>query len=156
MDLRLHPPVGVVVHFGLMVSGPASEGNGLGNRPSLARTQRWTLPLAFVAIGFLAWVTFRARPAPGLRGEGLAITAALVLFGLALVGFERVPAQSRNVRIVLVRGMVVCASTLFALQPDGPGFLMMFPPVSAAAFRFSRPPGRGGRGGRAGGAGGGR
>ncbi|HEX4863584.1 MAG TPA: sensor histidine kinase, partial [Acidimicrobiales bacterium] len=31
-----------------------------------------------------------------------------------------------------------CAATLFALQPDGPGFLMMFPPVSAAAFRFPR------------------
>jgi signal transduction histidine kinase len=105
----------------------------------VARTLRWTLPLALVAIGFLAWVTFRARPAPGLHGEGLAVTAVLVLFGLALVGFERVPAGSWTVRMVLVGAMVVCASALFALQPDGPGFLMMFPPLSAAAFRFSRP-----------------
>jgi signal transduction histidine kinase len=139
VDLRLHPSFGVVVHFGLMVSGPASEGEGLGSRPSVARTLRWTLPLAVVAVGFLAWVTFRAHPAPGLRGQGLTVTAALVLFGLALVGFERVPARSRVFRIALVGAMVVCASSLFALQPDGPGFLMMFPPLSAAAFRFSRP-----------------
>jgi signal transduction histidine kinase len=33
---------------------------------------------------------------------------------------------------------VVCAATLFALQPEGPGFLMMMPPLSAAAFRFPR------------------
>jgi signal transduction histidine kinase len=34
--------------------------------------------------------------------------------------------------------MVICASIVFALQPGGPGFLMMFPPLAAAAFRFPR------------------
>lgn len=67
------------------------------------------------------------------------MSATLVFFGAALVGFERVPAEVRTGRILLLGVMVACAATLFALQPDGPGFLMMFPPVSAAAFRFPRP-----------------
>ncbi|HEX4863103.1 MAG TPA: hypothetical protein VFV02_03470, partial [Acidimicrobiales bacterium] len=75
----------------------------------MARTLRWTLPLAVVAIGSLAVVTFRARPAPGLRGEGLAVSATLVFFGAALVGFERVPAEVRLWRTLLLGVMVVCA-----------------------------------------------
>jgi signal transduction histidine kinase len=107
--------------------------------PGVARTLRWTLPLALVAIGFLIGVAVRARPGPGVHGEHLAVSAALVVFGAALVAFERVPLDRRRARIALLVAMVICASTLFALQPEGPGFLMMFPPVAAAAFRFSRP-----------------
>ena len=104
----------------------------------MARTLRWTLPLALVAIGLLVLVTVRARPAPGLHGQGLAVSAVLVLFGAGLIGFERVPAGWRGWRLALVGLMVACAAGLFGLQPDGPGFLMLFPPVSAAAFRFPR------------------
>lgn len=102
-------------------------------------TLRWTLPLAFVAIGFLAAVTFRAHPGPGLHGEGLAVSVTLVTFGCALVGFERVPVSLHGERMLLLAVMVGCAAALFALQPAGPGFLMLFPPVAAAAFRFPRP-----------------
>jgi signal transduction histidine kinase len=42
-------------------------------------------------------------------------------------------------KLLLVLAMMGAAGTLFALQPDGPGFLFMYPPVSAAAFRFKRP-----------------
>ena len=104
----------------------------------MARTLRWTLPLAVVAIGFLVAVTFRARPAPGFHGQGLAVSATLVLFGLALVGFERAPSDPLVVRMLLVAAMVLSAAALFGLQPNGPGWLMMFPPVSAASFRFPR------------------
>lgn len=104
----------------------------------MARTLRWTLPLAFVAIGFLVAVTFRARPAPGIHGEGLAVSATLVLFAAALAGFERVSIQTRTPRVLLLAAMIACASTLYALQPDGPGFLMTLPPIAAGAFRFPR------------------
>ena len=62
--------------------------------PSVARTLRWTVPLAVVAIGLLIAVTFRARPAPGLHGEHLAVSATLGCFAAALLGFERVPAEA--------------------------------------------------------------
>lgn len=121
-----------------MVSGPATKGQPRSKPPNVARTLRWSFPLAFVAIGALVAVTFRARPAPGLHGQGLAISATLIFFAAALVGFELVPAGFRVWRLALLGVMVLCSSTLFALQPGGPGFLMMFPPVSAAAFRFPR------------------
>lgn len=111
---------------------------GLDERASVARALRWTLPLAVVAIGFLVAVTFRARPAPGLHGQGLAVSVTLVVFALALVGFERAPSDPLLVRMVVVAVMVACAATLFGIQPAGPGWLMMFPPVSAASFRLSR------------------
>lgn len=34
--------------------------------------------------------------------------------------------------------MIACAAILVALQPDGPDFLFMIPPVGAASFRFER------------------
>lgn len=118
-----------------MTSGTA---DGRRSTPSVARTLQWTLPLALVAIGFLVAVTFRARPAPGLHGEGLAVSATLVLFAAALVGFERIPNSARLARMLLLAAMIACASTLFALQPGGPGYLMTLPPIGAGAFRFSR------------------
>jgi signal transduction histidine kinase len=105
---------------------------------SVRRTLRWTLPLALLAIGFLIAVTFRAQPSPGLHGQHLAISASLILFAAALVAFEQVPATARAWRISFLGVMVLCGSIVFALQADGPGFLMMYPPLAAAAFRFPR------------------
>jgi signal transduction histidine kinase len=105
---------------------------------SVRRTLRWTVPLAVVAIGFLIAVTFRARPSPGLHGDHLAVTVTLILFAAGLLGFERVATGSPRLKMGLLLLMVACAATLFALQPEGPGFLMMFVPLSAAAFRFPR------------------
>jgi signal transduction histidine kinase len=62
----------------------------------------------------------------------------LVFFAASLIGFERAPSDARVLRLLLLGVMVACASMLFALQIDGPGFVMMLPPVSAAAFRFQR------------------
>jgi signal transduction histidine kinase len=122
-----------------MGSATASASEGLTGGTSVARTLSWSFPLAFVAIGFLVVVTFRAHPSPGIRGQHLAVTVVLVGFAAALIAFERVPPTARIPRLGLVAAMIICAATLFALQPDGPGFLMMMPPLSAAAFRFPRP-----------------
>lgn len=140
MDLRLHPLAAVWRPYTCwpMVSGPESEPERAGQAPSVARTLRWTLPLALVAIGFLVAVTLRSRPGPGLHGDALAVSAALVFFAASLIGFERAPPDARALRLLLLGVMMTCASTLFALQSDGPGFLMMLPPVSAVAFRFPR------------------
>jgi signal transduction histidine kinase len=105
---------------------------------TVRRTLRWTVPLAVVAIGFLVAVTFRARPSPGVHGDHLAVTATLVLFATGLLAFERVATGAPWVKMGLLLVMVACAATLFALQPAGPGFLMMFVPLSAASFRFPR------------------
>jgi len=111
----------------------------LEKRVSVAATLRWTLPLAVVAIGILIAVAFRARPSPGLTGKGLAVSLALVAFACALLSFERLPPALRRLRLIVVMAMIAAAATLVAVQPDGPGFLFMFPPVAAASFRFSRP-----------------
>lgn len=121
-----------------MAGGPGSQAARRVKAPSVRHTLRWTLPLAFVAIGFVVAVTFRAVPRPGLHGEGLAVSCVLVAFALALMGFERVAADLTGVRMLLLAVMVGCAGCVFAVQPGGPGFLMMYPPVAAAAFRFPR------------------
>lgn len=93
-----------------------------------------------VALGLLVAVTFRARPSPGPTGRGLAVTAALVAFVASLLAFERTSARNQWLRVVCIGAMVASAATLVAVQPDGPGFLGMLPPVAAASFRFQRKP----------------
>ncbi len=109
-----------------------------GGAPRVSSTLRWTVPLAVVALGFLIAVTFRAHPAPGLHGQRLAVTAALVVFACALLAFERVASVNGLLRVGILAVMVVCAGTLVGLQPDGPGFLFLLPPVAAASFRLGR------------------
>jgi signal transduction histidine kinase len=118
---------------------PASLARSDG-RASVKATLRWSRPLAVVALGFLVAVTFRARPAPGVTGQGLVVTLALVVFVASLLAFERTSARTQPLRVVLIGTMVASAATLVAIQPDGPGFLAMLPPISAAAFRFRREP----------------
>ena len=112
---------------------------GSDKTPTVAATLRWTLPLALVAIGFLVAVTVRAHPAPGLHGWHLVVSAALLGCGGGLLGFERVAASTGPTRLFMLVVMVASAATLVGIQPDGPGFLAMYPPVSAAAFRLPRP-----------------
>ena len=106
--------------------------------PSVAATLRWTVPLAVVAVGFLMAVTFRSDPAPGLAGQGLAVTVVLVGIVAGQLAFERVAADPGVARLTMLLVMIGCAGTLVALQPDGPGFLGMMLPVAAAAFRLQR------------------
>ena len=123
--------------------GPvAATGAGAGapeRRVSVAAALRWTLPLAVVALGVLVAVTLRAHPAPGFRGKGLAVTLALTAFVAALLLFERIPPAAARAKVLMVLAMIGAAAALVAVQPDGPGFLFMYPPVAAASFRFPRP-----------------
>ena len=121
--------------------GPSADtdASATEQRVSVAATLRWTLPLAVAALGVLAAVTFRAHPAPGLTGKALAVTLALTIFVAALLSFERIPSAATRARVMMVLAMIGAAGVLVALQPDGPGFLFMYPPVAATAFRFPRP-----------------
>ncbi len=121
-------------------AGATATGSGAPERRvSVAGALRWTLPLAVAALGVLAAVTFRARPAPGFTGKGLAVTLALTAFVAALLLFERIPPAAALARVLMVLAMIGAAAALVAVQPDGPGFLFMYPPVAAASFRFPRP-----------------
>jgi signal transduction histidine kinase len=123
-----------------MGSRDATGVGELDAAPTVAAALRWTLPLAVVALGFLVAVTFRAHPGPGLHGQHLAVSAALIAYVAAQLGFEVVAASARWARGLLVVVMVVCAAVVVGIQPDGPGYLLMLPPVAAACFRFERKP----------------
>ena len=106
--------------------------------PSVAATLRWTVPLAIVAIGLLVVVTVRAHPAPGLHGMHLVVSVALIGCAVGLLGFERVAGRQGPLRVAMLVVMVGSAATLVGVQPDGPGFLGMYLPVAAGAFRLRR------------------
>lgn len=111
---------------------------GPGDAPTVAATLRWTLPLAVVAVSLLVAVTVRAHPSPGLHGWNLVVSLALLGNCGGLLAFERFAARPGPARVAMVVAMVASAATLVGVQPDGPGFLGMFLPVSAAAFRLRR------------------
>ncbi|HEV2369736.1 MAG TPA: histidine kinase, partial [Acidimicrobiales bacterium] len=71
-------------------------------------------------------------------GWHLVVSVALAGCGGGLLAFERVAARPGPPRIAMIVVMVGSAATLVGIQPDGPGFLGIFLPVSAAAFRFRR------------------
>ena len=101
-----------------------------------AATYRWMRPLAVVAIGFVVTAAFQTDPGPGARGQHLAVSVALIVFALATIGVVRTADAATYVQLALLVLAVAAAVTLVGLQPTGPGFLGVFPAVSAAALRL--------------------
>ena len=62
---------------------PTSRRRPSSTPARVAATLRWTRPLAVVAVGALAVVVIRAKPGPGLHGQHLAISLALVAYAAA-------------------------------------------------------------------------
>ena len=104
--------------------------------PVGAASYRWMRPLAVVAIGFVVTAAFQTHPGPGAHGQHLAVSASLIVFAAATIGVVRLPNAPSNVLLPLFVIAVVSAATLVGLQPGGPGFLGVFPAVSAAALRL--------------------
>ena len=102
----------------------------------VATTLRWTRPLAVVAVGALAAVVIRAKPGPGLHGQHLAISLSLVAYAAGMISFERLPVDATRIRVLMLVVMIAAAAVMVGFQPSGPGFLGMFPPISAASFRL--------------------
>ncbi len=102
----------------------------------VAITLRWTRPLAVVAVGALAAVVVRAKPGPGLHGQHLAITVSLVAYAAAQISFEQLPLSATRARVLMLAVMIGAAAVMVAIQPAGPGWLGMIPPIAAASFRL--------------------
>jgi signal transduction histidine kinase len=99
-------------------------------------TYRWLRPLAVVAIGFVVTTAFQIQPAPGGHGAHLGVTLALVAFAAATIGMLRLSEPRPSVLMPLLVVAVVSSAALVGFQPGGPGFLGIFPAVSAAALRL--------------------
>ena len=102
----------------------------------IAVTLRWTRPLAVVAVGALAAVVVRAKPSPGLHGQHLAISVSLIAYAAGMISFEQIPHSAVRIRAAMLVVMIGAAAVMVGIQPTGPGWLGMFPPVAAASFRL--------------------
>ena len=98
-------------------------------------TPRWIRPLAIFAVGFVITAAFQTTPGPGLHGEHLAVSVALLCLGLSTAAMVRLPEQS-PLQLPAILLAVLSSAALVGLQPDGPGFLGVFPAVGAAAMRL--------------------
>ena len=142
VELRLHPWVETSAHR----IHPAA-GDGTGNRPySFAVTAplpyeqsvapRFVRVLAVFVIGFVITTAFQTQPGPGVHGESLGVALALIGLGVATIAMIRLSRGPSAVLAAVIGFAVVSAAALVGLQPDGPGFLAMFPAVSGGALRL--------------------
>jgi signal transduction histidine kinase len=97
---------------------------------------RWMRPLAVVVVAFVVTAAFNTRPVPGLHGHHLAISAALAVFAIGTVTLIRAPGAPATPLSALLVAVILSAALLVGLQTNGPGFLGVFPAVSAAALRL--------------------
>ena len=134
-------------------SAPAAAGAGepASARVAQARSrarergdrQRQTLrPLGWVFIVIVVTASVQTHPAPGLRGAGLAVTLALVVYAAAVataitVGWARRGLAAQAVVIGLIGGAGVA---LAAWQPHGPAELAAPVGVWIAAVRLPPAP----------------
>lgn len=93
-------------------------------------------PLAVVALGVVVTTAFNTDPTPGASGQHLAVSAALVVFAAGTIAVVRLRETPLVVQLPLLVMVVVSAAVIVGLQPDGAGFLGVFPAVSAAALRL--------------------
>jgi signal transduction histidine kinase len=111
-----------------------------GNQPqSLVRSQRlmarWMRPLGVATIGVIVVLSSREDPAPALHGAGLAVTIALIAFGVSMIAILRPPAARRGTTLAPVT-MIAASSTLIWTQSGGPAIAGLFVAVSYAALRL--------------------
>ena len=97
---------------------------------------RWMRPLAVVAIAVVVTATFQTEPGPGTDGRHLAIALTLLVFGAGTIAFVRTRNTKPAVQVPLLVVVVLSAALLVGLQPDGAGFLGVFPAVSSSALRL--------------------
>ncbi len=99
-------------------------------------TPRWIRPVAIFAVGFVITTAFQTQPGPGLRGAHLVVTVALVVLTVAAIAGMRLQDAPPHVLTPMFAAMAIASAVLVGVQPNGPGFLGVFPAVSAAALRL--------------------
>ena len=55
-----------------------------------------------------------------------------------MISFEQLPLDATRIRVLMLVVMIAAAAVMVAIQPAGPGWLAMIPPIAAASFRFNR------------------
>jgi signal transduction histidine kinase len=104
-----------------------------GFDPATARRMR---PLALAAVVVVVAAASRTRPEPGLTGDHLAVFAALVVLAVGTLAAVRPLSATPAVQGAILAVVVVAAATLVGLQPNGPGFLGVFPAVVSAGLHL--------------------
>jgi signal transduction histidine kinase len=92
--------------------------------------------LGAAVLAFVVVAAFETHPAPGGQGTSLGVAIALIVFSAASVAVIRVTEAGPAVQLPLLLVAVLSSATLIGLQPNGPGFLGVFPAVGAAALRL--------------------
>jgi signal transduction histidine kinase len=108
------------------------------------RRQRDTLrPLGLVVLAAVAIGAFNGQPAPAMHGEGLAVAAALAVFGASLMFVVRGRFIERpvSVQIAAIAAMGAAGAALVALQPHGATELGAGAAVWMAVTRLPSVPG---------------
>jgi signal transduction histidine kinase len=120
------------------VSRPARgpEAVEAGADPVSYRAMR-LLGLAAIAVVLIG--AFNSAPAPGLHGDRLSVSIAVTVFTLGTITLVRLTHASDALLVSLLSVVVLAAAVLVGLQPNGPGFLGVFPAVSVAALRLALP-----------------
>jgi signal transduction histidine kinase len=93
-------------------------------------------PLAVAAVAVVVTTAFQTHPAPGAHGQHLAVSVALVVFAAGTIAVVRLRVAGPEAQLPLLIVVVLSAAALVGVQPNGPGFLGVFPAVSAAALRL--------------------
>ena len=93
-------------------------------------------PLAVFAAGVVGVTSFQMHPAPGAHGAHLAVSFAVVALCAGTVVMVRSTCAPLGAELPVFSVVVLAAAALVGLQPDGPGFLGVFPAVAASALRL--------------------
>jgi len=123
----------------LGVSSRRATSSDAGGGPDGGRPPpsfRWTIPFGILLTAFVVAATIRGHPAPGLHGRSLLVALALAAFAVGLGGELW---MGRRPQLVVVPSTVLIASsaTLIHFQPNGPGFLGVFPTATAGALALA-------------------
>jgi signal transduction histidine kinase len=97
---------------------------------------RWLRPVGLAAVAVVVAVALRTQPRPGLTGDHLAISAALVVFAVGTVVALGPISVMPAMEMALLAVVVVAAALLVGLQPSGPGYLAVFPAIVSAALHL--------------------
>ncbi len=93
-------------------------------------------PLAVVLIGSVITTAFQSHPAPGVHGSHLVVSLALAGLAAGTFAAIRLIPCGALPQLAVILVAVASAGVLLGVQPNGPGFLGMFPAVCAAALRL--------------------
>jgi signal transduction histidine kinase len=101
-----------------------------------AASARWLRPVAIAAVAIVVVAALRTDPTPGLSGDHLAVSGLLLLLAVGTVAAIGPLSRSPAIEAPLLALLVLAAAALVGVQPNGPGYLAVFPAVVSAALHL--------------------